>query len=57
MPEEVQALFWREAAAGIADGLEELIEGSGTDALEVCLEFGECHFDGVEVWGASWERR
>jgi hypothetical protein len=34
-----------EETADIADGFEQDIEGSGTDAFEMRFEFGECHFD------------
>ena len=47
--EEVPAFVWREEIANIADGLDELIEGPGSDAPEVGLEFREGHFDRVEI--------
>ena len=47
--EEVPAFVWREEIADFADGLDELIEGPGSDAPEVRLEFREGHFDRVEI--------
>ena len=49
--EEVPAFVWREEIADVADGLDELIEGPGSDAPEVRLEFREGHFDRVERSG------
>ena len=47
--EEVPAFIRREEIADFADGLDELIEGPGSDAPEVRLEFREGHFDRVEI--------
>ena len=47
--EEVPALVWGEEIADVADGLDELIEGPGSDAPEVRLEFREGRFDRVEI--------
>ena len=40
-----------------ADGLDELVEGSGTDAFEVGLEPREGHPDGVEVGTAGGQEQ
>ena len=55
--EEVPALVWREEIADVADGLDELIEGPGSDAPEVRLEFREGHFDRVEIRTAGRNRK
>ena len=47
--EEVPSFIRRKEITDFADGLDELVEGSGTDASEVGLEPGEGHPDGVEV--------
>ena len=39
------ALFWRIECADVADGGDELVEGSGADASEVGFQLGEGHFD------------
>ena len=49
MPEVVRAFFGCEEVADIAQGLEELVEGSCADAAQELLEFGECHLDWVQV--------
>ena len=47
--EEVPAFVWREEIADVADGLDELIEGPGSDAPEVRREFREGNLDRVEI--------
>ena len=49
--EEVVALFVLEEIADLADSLPELVIGSCSGFPDHCLEFGECHLDGVKVGG------
>ena len=44
-------------AADDAERLDELVVCSGFDASEMGLEFGECHFDGVQVWRIGWQEQ
>ena len=55
--EEVPAFVWREEIVYFADGLDELIEGPGSDAPEVRLEFREGHFDRVEIRAAGGQEQ
>ena len=55
--EEVPAFVWREEIVDFADGLDELIEGPGSDASEVRLEFREGHLDRVEIRTAGRNRK
>ena len=54
---EVPSFIWRKEITDFADGLDELVEGSGTDASEVGLELGEGHPDGVEVGTAGGQEQ
>jgi len=47
--EEVPALLRVEQLADVSEGLEQAVEGSGTDALKVGLELREGHLDGIEI--------
>jgi len=49
--EIVPAFVWREEIADFTDCVEELVEGSGSDASQMRLELGECHFYWIEVRG------
>ena len=54
---EVPALVRGEEIADVADGLDELIEGPGSDAPEVRLGFREGHLDGVEIRAAGGQEQ
>jgi hypothetical protein len=45
----VVAFFWREEVAGIADVFGEVSEASGTGAIDLCLEFRQCHSGQVQI--------
>ena len=47
--EEVPAFVWREEIADFADGLDELIEGPGSNPARMGLQLREGHFDRVEI--------
>jgi hypothetical protein len=47
--EEVDAFVGREAIEGKRGGLKQALEGALSVLSEDCLEFGEGHFDGVEI--------
>lgn len=48
--EVVPAFFWCEHIADIADGLEKVFEGSGSDASQVGFQFREGHLYRIQVW-------
>lgn len=41
--------MWAVEVADVSEGFPKLIDGPGGYASEVSLEFGESHFDGIEV--------
>ena len=47
--EVVAAFVWSVEVADVADGAPEGVDGSGADAPEMCFQFGEGHFDRVQV--------
>ena len=51
--EEIPSFIRRKEITDFADGLDELVEGSGTNASEVGLELGEGHPDGVDEVGTA----
>ena len=55
MPEVIRAFLGCEEIADIAQGFDELVEGPCADAAQELLEFGECHFDGVQVRTVRWQ--
>ena len=47
--EEVPTFVWREEIADFADGLDELIEGPGSNPEQMGLQLRESHLDRVEI--------
>ena len=47
--EVVCTLLWDEEIADLPDGLPEFVDGAHGHGAEMGLEFGEGHFDGIEV--------
>ena len=47
--EVVCAFFWGEEIADLADGVPEFVDGAHGHGAQVRLEFGEGHFDRIEV--------
>ncbi len=47
--EIVFALFRAEQFADLADGLPQVLDGSGADFFEMGLELGEGQLDGIEI--------
>ena len=45
----VCTLLWDEEIADLPDGLPEFVDGAHGHGAQVRLEFGEDHFDGIEV--------
>jgi hypothetical protein len=43
--------------ANAADGPPEFVDCPCPDASEVGLEFGEWHFDGVQIWRVGWQEQ
>jgi transposase len=48
-PEEVSAFVRWEESAGLRDGLEEGVKGSGFEPSQACFGLGSCHFYGIRV--------
>ena len=54
---EVPALVWGEEIADVADGLDELIEGSGPNPAQMGLQLREGHLDGVQIRAAGGQEQ
>ena len=55
--EEVPALVWGEEIADVADGLDELIEGSGPNPAQMGLQLRKGHLDGVQIRTAGGQEQ
>lgn len=53
MAKEAGAVLGSEGVESIGQGWEEFIEGASGCLTEVGFEFGEGHFDGVEIWAVG----
>lgn len=53
MSEVVRAFFGCEEVADVAEGFDQVVEGSGADAAQELLEFGEGHLDRFQVRGVG----
>ena len=54
---EVPALVWGEEIADFADGLDELIEGSGPNPAQMGLQLRKGHLDGVQIRAAGGQEQ
>jgi hypothetical protein len=46
--------LWREQVADFGQSIEHLIEGSGANPSKVSFQFGEGHFDRIEIRAVTW---
>ena len=55
--EVVCAFLWGEEIADLADGLPEFVDGAHGHGAQMRLEFGEGHFDGIEVGAVGRQKQ
>src|ERR1700735_5078930 len=54
--EVVCTFLWGEEIADLADGLPEFVDGAHGHGAQMRLEFGEAHFDGIEVGAVGGQK-
>ena len=55
--EVVCTLLWDEEIADLPDGLPEFVDGAHGHGAQMRLEFGEGHFDGIEVGAVGRQKQ